>query len=246
MSIQLIGVDCATQPKKTGLARGWWDGACCIVEDVQLGSAETPPAAVISGWMQERPFPTLLAIDAPLGWPLPLSDALHTHRAGDPLPLTPNALFRRETDVVIKRELGKQPLDVGADRIARTAHVALRLLQTVRDHTEAAVPLAWEPGSPVQSAAIEVYPAGTLIAHGIASRGYKKPDAVEKRASILAHLPEYLTPPQDTSVLLATDDALDALLCVLAGIDFLRGEVIRPTPTPRIHREGWIWVKSAD
>src|SRR5437016_7332440 len=41
-------------------------------------------------------------------------------------------MFRRVTDDVIYERLGKRPLDVGADRIARTAHAALRFLEELR------------------------------------------------------------------------------------------------------------------
>jgi hypothetical protein len=61
------------------------------------------------------------AIDAPLGWPKPLAETLIDHRAGLPIETPANAMFRRTTDLFIQRKLKKTPLDVGADRIARTA-----------------------------------------------------------------------------------------------------------------------------
>jgi hypothetical protein len=61
------------------------------------------------------------AIDAPLGWPKPLAETLIDHRAGMPIETPANAMFRRTTDLFIQRKLKKTPLDVGADRIARTA-----------------------------------------------------------------------------------------------------------------------------
>jgi predicted nuclease with RNAse H fold len=242
MPLQIIGVDCATQPQKTGLARGYWDGNACVIDQICLGSNVPSRAETIATWMTDSAF-SLLAIDAPLGWPAPMRDALPQHNAGDVLPLTPNGLFRRETDNVIKRELGKQPLDVGADRIARTAHVALRLLQDVRDLTRQSIPLGWKPGALRQSAAIEVYPAGTLLAHAIESSGYKRSDGEEARQSILDQLPATICLEGDNTLLLQNDDALDALLCILAGVDYLRGDVIRPKNLPLARREGWIWVK---
>jgi len=49
--------------------------------------------------------------------------------------------------------------------------------------------------------------------------------------------------PQDTSLMEGNGDALDAALCVLAGVDFLRGEVLEPIEIPVVKREGWIWVR---
>jgi hypothetical protein len=47
---------------------------------------------------------------------------LTNHRAGQSIEVSPNEFLRRETDRSIHRRLGKRLLDVGADRIARTAH----------------------------------------------------------------------------------------------------------------------------
>jgi hypothetical protein len=41
-------------------------------------------------------------------------------------------MFRRMTDRAIHKNVGRTPLDVGADWIARTAHAALRFLAELR------------------------------------------------------------------------------------------------------------------
>jgi hypothetical protein len=38
--------------------------------------------------------------------------------------------------------------------------------------------------------------------------------------------------------------ALDAVLCVAAGIDFLAGAALGPDDPEVARREGWIWVRS--
>jgi hypothetical protein len=68
---------------------------------------------------------------------------LDTHRAGAAIAISPDAMFRRATDLFIQRELKKTPLDVGADRIARTAYSVLRLLTDLRTKLAAPIPLAW-------------------------------------------------------------------------------------------------------
>lgn len=71
-------------------------------------------------------------------------------------------------------------LDVGADRIARTATAALSLLAQIRVLTKQAIPLAWSPEIAKHSA-IEVYPAGTLTAYGLPNGGYKDKSAEHRR-----------------------------------------------------------------
>jgi hypothetical protein len=43
----------------------------------------------------------------------------------------------------------------------------------------------------------------------------------------------------------APGDALDALLCVVAGLNFMDGAALGPGPDERAvaEREGWIWVR---
>ena len=38
-------------------------------------------------------------------------------------------------------------------------------------------------------------------------------------------------------------DALDAVVCLLAAMDFLGGYALPPDDRDRAEREGWIWVR---
>jgi len=38
-------------------------------------------------------------------------------------------------------------------------------------------------------------------------------------------------------------DILDAIVCVLSGADFLRGQAYFPYDEAEAKKEGWIWVK---
>src|SRR5437899_710638 len=127
MRVTLIGIDCATVDAKVGLALGWYDGDRARVETALLCSRKKSAVATVAGWLRSAGTPALLAIDAPLGWPAPLAIALAKHRAGETIDVEPHAMFRRATDRAISDEVGKTPLDVGADRIARTAHRALKI-----------------------------------------------------------------------------------------------------------------------
>ncbi|MGH9459750.1 MAG: DUF429 domain-containing protein [Vicinamibacteria bacterium] len=141
----------------------------------------------------------------------------------------------------IQRTLGKTPLDVGADRIARTAHAALRLLGEIRKELALPIPLAWSL-PPQGVAAIEVYPAATLLAHAVRASGYKRSTQVEARQEILAALARTMAIRAQASLLETSADALDAVVCLLAAKDFLDGRAVGPTGRELAEIEGWIWA----
>jgi len=243
MHTQIIGIDCATDPAKIGVARGVPRGDHVHVVAAQLVGKGGSASTIVSQWVRAHDGPTLLAVDAPLGWPADLGAALARHRAGQPLPGEANRLFRRHTDRVVHERLGKLPLDVGADRIARTALAALQLLQHVRDACGVAIPLAWSARDVAPVAAIEVYPAGTLTSRGTVSSGYKLAADRAVREAMLDELADELVVGDHRAALLQHADVLDAALCLLAGADFLSGAVIEPENSAEARHEGWIWVR---
>jgi predicted RNase H-like nuclease len=238
----IIGIDCACDSRKTGIAVADYASGRASVRYAATGLSRDELGAMIVE-VVARATTVLLALDAPLGWPAALGDRLASHRAGDPLAGSPDALFRRDTDRFVHRTAGRLPLDVGADRIARTAKAALDLLAEVRTATGQPIPLAWSPELATGAWAIEVYPAATLKVHGARDRGYKLPDAKRERREIVAVLGHLLDLPKDRSPLLGSADALDAVVCVLAAADFLSGRCTAPTDWPTAEREGWIWVR---
>jgi len=206
----LIGIDCATKANKTGLAFGCLVDGKLTVHSAKRGTGEEWESGVdgkVEEWIakgKRQARKVLLALDAPLGWPRPLGDALVPHRArplGDALvphragcafsqpqddspfqrtkkrkTSDADLLFQRATDRVVHDALDIKPLDVGANLIARTAHTALCFLDRLRKETECPIPLAWEPGHASMAcvSAIEVYPAATLKERGLPFEGYKK------------------------------------------------------------------------
>ena len=243
--LQILGVDCATNPRKVGLARASWRNGAVRLVEAELGPRTLRELVQrLGSWLADAPA-TLLALDAPLGWPSPLGAALDRHRAGAPIEQDPHALFRRHTDRFLKQHIGRQPLDVGADRIARTAHAALRLLGDLCDATRQEIPLAWSPKQSSKGAtAIEVYPAATLTVHGLHASNYKKPTQVSRRSAILRALEAHLEVPAELhTVLLKNADVLDAAVCVLAAKDFLAGHAFPPPDPETAELEGWIWVR---
>ena len=195
---------------------------------------------MLARWLAEDPG-ALLALDAPLGWPADLAEALVGHRAGDPIDAPSERLFARATDHEVHARHGRMPLEVGAGWIARTARATLGLLDEVRQATGLPIPLAWSP-DPERAAAIEVYPAATLIAHGHALLGYKVPGS-PARAAVVQDWPDAVVVPSSLDLVALNTDAFDAILCVLAGADFLARAARGPDDVALARREGWIWVR---
>lgn len=249
---RIIGIDCSTNDRETGLALAIRDNDGLRLLDITVGGRHRPAPFVLKEWLTDSEDTALMAIDAPLGWPRPLWTSLESHSAGSAIDTPADDMFRRATDLFVKENI-KKPLDVGADKIARTAHAALRLLGKLRGDLGAAIPLAWSPTDVIDHAAIEVYPAATLIAHGIPPSGrrpsgfslpgYKDKDKVRQRREIVDALRERMTiPERHVEALCRNDDRLDAAVCVLAAQDFLAERAVPPPDRCLAEREGWIWT----
>ena len=248
----LVGVDCAVKPKKMGLAFGHLVDGCVRVDEARCARERTLEG--VAGEIAEvlrNEDRALVALDAPLGWPAEMARRLATHRAGEPIAgLEAHTMFRRTTDRLIAKKLGKTPLDVGADRIARTAFAALELLRHLRAKTDRAILLAWRPRHVEEVEAIEVYPAGTLTGRGISTTGYKAPAGSRERDTIV----EALCEDRDLECsgalkdrMRESDHVLDAVLCLVAAADFVRGErLLEPADEAVARQEGWIWVRAPE
>jgi hypothetical protein len=89
----IIGVDCATDEARVGLAAARFDGSVAEsrerirLTEVVCGGGEESIVETMARWAQAARIdglPVLLALDAPLGWPARLGEVLAGHRAGDP------------------------------------------------------------------------------------------------------------------------------------------------------------------
>jgi hypothetical protein len=240
----IIGVDCAAQDCNTGLALGHFDGHQCKVSKVVHGNSVDTVAGTISEWIPENQ-PTLIAMDAPLGWPAPLGECLHSHKAGEHVAIESDMLFSRITDKIVWKKTRKKPLEIGADKIARAARSALNLLNNLRALTGDPVPLlTTKPIMDGRICAIEVYPAATLTVKGFMQPKYKDKKELQTRRSILNSLDSQLNITADRNLIENSHDVLDAVICVLAGMDFLLRDVIIPSKDDfeYARKEGWIWV----
>lgn len=228
---RIIGIDCAVDPRKTGLVSARIQGDDLLIEQARLASKQHLAADIVVEWISGADE-VLLCLDAPLGWPLALGASMKEHRAGEALSQSANSLFRRQTDDFIHQHLGKRPLDVGADRIARTAKAALDLLNSISSSMNASVTMAWSPSSRAKVSAIEVYPAATRIA-------WRCADGSEAESDLRGH---YRT--KADFGMPESEHIHDALACVVAGKDFLLGRCYPPQDLETAEKEGWIWVAS--
>ncbi|GAB7080347.1 DUF429 domain-containing protein [Megalodesulfovibrio paquesii] len=246
MNTLLLGLDCAASPVRMGCMLARWDGR----QPALLATLTAPSwPELVEGlveWLRLSPAPALLCMDAPLGWPQSMGPRLTGHHAGQGLCLPADALFSRLTDRRIAQRLGKRPMEVGANYIARAALAAVNLLERLRQASGLPLPLGWTPGRLEKSCALEIYPAGVLACRGLLRPGYKKTAA--DRAAMVGILERLMDLPQGIrEACLGSEHLLDAALCCLGGADYLQG--LTPGPRPEeletARKEGWIWVRDA-
>ena len=270
---RVVGISLSTVSSRVGIAEALCLGDKVHVERYLSGLAWPRIVDLVAQMTSSKP-PTLIAIAAPLGWPIAMVDGLWEHEAGKLLPgmaglsyrlheyddnedeprsrhpdystldeaLTKrrNLFFRRRTEIGIRKNLpsdgsypfGPPGLDVGSDKSARTGYMGLLLLDWIRTTANLEIPLAWSLGVVNQTSVIEVNARATCAGHG-AVYGSR-----EMR---------WLTVDIDAVVesdLFLGDQLPDAIVCVQAAADFLRGEAVPPQGKSAITRkEGWIWTK---
>lgn len=287
-AVWLIGWDAAVDPRNTALTLVRWSGGggaaggqshgstsgssgsrlpgeLLVTGELQIEAHVAPRdhqelLSTVSGWAQgDRP--TLLCVDSPLGWPERMAGALAAHLAGAGLGESADQLFRRLTDIDVRRRVGKTPLDVGADRIARTALATLNTISSVRERVAHAieVPITIrDPRSePQRTLLLESYPAGWFASEGIVTRGYRPVGGRDQRWQLLEQVEQRLRATGigltyaagvDRDQFTPRADDLDALVCTLNGVDYLLGRCPAPTIDQRqiARREGWIWCKNRE
>ena len=249
--LRLIGVDwAASDEAKRGLALAELDarGDLTLLE-VGSGTRERRATERIAAWLspEQAPGEVVVGIDAPLGWPRVFAAGIATHRAGESLGAQTHAaeFFDRVADRHVHRVYGKKPLEVGADRIARTAFSALALVAELRRHRPLA--MGWAPPTKGEAVVIEVYPAATLrTLVGGRTPPYKKIEQVAARTALAAVLAEHVTmSSKQRALAVSSDHLLDAIACTVAAADFVTGRAQGPTPelADLARQEGWIWIR---
>ncbi|MDC0674157.1 DUF429 domain-containing protein [Nannocystis radixulma] len=230
--MQSLGVDLASQPKKTGVAQISWSPGKAVVTEVRCGAADDDLVALARD-------AGAIGIDAPFGWPRRFLEFVSAHH-GSTLPPTPwsdphrDALRFRLTDHKVRAHTGRWPLSVSSDLIGvpamRCATLLVRL--GVRDRAG-------------DGRVFEVYPAAALASWGLPVASYKddrRPARVALLAALTHAAPWLELPPPLQARCEASDDCLDALLAALIA----RAAALGLTALPRdeelaqAREEGWI------
>jgi predicted nuclease with RNAse H fold len=233
--MRVLGIDLASLPDKTaGCLLEWNTGSGALAELAKpLDDRRVTELARSAD---------VVAIDAPLGWPIPFVGAVSSHARGDDWPnSTVRELSYRRTDMWVRSQVGRWPLSVSADRIGIVAFRAARLHQLLRPDTP-----RLNDGS---DGVIEVYPAAALHRWGLPRRGYKRPEGRSERVKIMEGLPRIANVDlgRHEADLIESDDCLDALVAALVGVAKYLGHV-DPPPTEyeeAARIEGWIWLPTA-
>ncbi|MCK5152834.1 MAG: DUF429 domain-containing protein [Spirochaetales bacterium] len=259
----IIGVDSAVQPVNNGLTLGSYNSKSFKILDKwdrtgNKNDLEQNMIETLISWI-EREKQVLLCIDSPLGWPSLFGKALSGHLAGKSIEIDTSLslkdemdnFFKRKTDIDIAKRYKKIPLEVSADRIARTAFSTLKRIGILNTKIKPSQPidLLWNNNFQEKTefkGMIEVYPAVTLLSQNLNIRGYKKTDSIHIRKNLLNNLKgkynihESIQDFDFTTV----DHDFDSLVCCLAGIDFIEGRC-KPADIENdiLKTEGWIWAK---
>lgn len=260
-----MGIDLASQPKKTAVCILRWSGGPPTVVALDRGHAEDG-TELHTKWLSTTAYGirgdfgapiTKVGIDAPFGWPAPFMDAIAAYRERPAWPTgLDNALDQcrlRETDRAVHRRAGKWPLSVTSDKIALPAMRCASLLTDIAEH--AGSDAVQRDGSGL---CCEVYPDPALRSwtdghpEGLASRqSYKGSEQGDKRVALLRALTARVR-VEDPAHLLdrvgSEDDYLDALICALVARAAELGQTYLPeTEAERgcALVEGWIHLPDA-
>ena len=234
-----LGVDLASQPKRTATCLIRWDRGSARVETLSLGATDADLHELFG-------HADKIGIDAPFGWPASFTRAVAAYSAKMIWPSAdvPQLRFRR-TDEFVRERLGRWPLSVSSDLIAVPAMRAVRLLAE-----------ATATGDAIDRSGggrfVEVYPAAALHVWGFPSRGYKRTKGATVRARLVSDLAEqtadWLTlSEEDRASCTASDDMLDALVAALVARAAATGrcEPISPSDRQLAREEGWIALPQA-
>ncbi len=226
--MRTLGIDLASQPKKTAAASIEWDAE---IAQVRLARARLRDAELL----ELAASHDHVGIDSPFGWPRPFVEFVQAHR-GAALPehdwadALSRSLRLRTTDLRVHERSGKYPLSVSSDMVALIAMRCATLLAKlgVTDRSGA-------------GKVVEVYPGASLRVWQLAGK-IKASDA-ELLARLLARTSEWLR--WDDAALAAchaSRDCFDAVVASLITRAAALGLTHPPSPdeVELAREEGWI------
>lgn len=244
--MRALGIDLASEPRRTGFAVVRWTGSSAVVEDVDVGADDEKLLAI-----HARVDAT--GIDAPFGWSRDFVELVSVHRRGGGAAAPSwhteyrDRLRFRVTDRVVRQHLGRWPLSGSSDLLAVPLFRCLGLLarMDVRDRSG-------------DGRVFETYPAVALRLWGLNGRGYKGSKKRARLKSLVGALrgrtPWLKLTRAQVTRLETCDDAFDALVAALvARVAWLDGRggrrlTLRPDASQREagRDEGWIVLPTPD
>ena len=226
-----LGIDLSSQPTNTAASVIDWEDGRAIARPPCLHCTDEDLLLLIDG-------ADATGIDAPFGWPIEFVAAVNNWPHDTWSQAGRDRLRFRETDRDVRTMQSVWPLSVSTDTIALPAMRAMSLLKKcgVTDRSG-------------DGKFFEVYPAASLRAWSMTSRGYKeakKPECIDARHRMLASLRvamPWLVAPDDYA---EDADALDSLVAALTARAASQGRTIQPgsSQIDAAKCEGWIHIPS--
>jgi hypothetical protein len=240
--MQTLGIDLASDVANTAYCVLEWAGATAEVRELGVGKESHRPADD-DGLLELHGQADVTGIDCPFGWPTAFLAFLCavSRPTGEPLPewseRQRDDLRFRSTDLRVHGLTGRWPLSVSSDLIAVAALRCQGLLTRmgVTDRSG-------------DGRVYEVYPAVALKQWGFPSTGYKKVKGKPMREKLVGNLlakARWLRAGENhRRTLVASDDALDALIASLNARAARLGLTLSPEPDEHRDavREGWIAI----
>jgi predicted nuclease with RNAse H fold len=226
-----LGIDLSSQPANTAASVIDWANGNAVARPPRLHCSDGDLSQLIDS-------ADAIGIDAPFGWPMEFVAAANDWPHDTWSQEGRDRLRFRETDRFVRATQSVWPLSVSTDTIALPAMRAMSLLKK-HDVTDRSG----------DGRFFEVYPAASLRAWTMTSRGYKeakKAECIDARHRILASLRiamPWLVAPDDYA---EDSDSLDSLVAALTARSAAQGRTLLPNPSQKAvaKREGWIHIPS--
>jgi predicted RNase H-like nuclease len=268
--MKIIGFDCAAQMDKVGITYSEFTANKWKIEKI-LPKANYDKFLKKIEYFKEREEEVLLCFDTPLGYPQKMVAYLNKLTAGKAdlgnefnYDDHSREYFRRRTDILVKNELGITPLEIGADKLARSTLRTFEIINRINKILNGELSLAWDNKNLSQYSMIEVYPKATLV--GLKKfAGYqfpvgrkKKPKQknymsfkkdIDAKKKVLKIILKECTNPEDIDIPEKIkpkfEHGFDSLICAFTGKKFIDGKLNSPSDfgLDNDMKEGWIWTK---
>ena len=222
-----LGIDLSSMRENTSACALRWTGKRAVAQRPETQCDDACLDALIAR-------ANVVGIDAPFGWPTEFTEAVREWKFSSWGEDTRDRLRFRETDRFVQELLRLTPLSVSSDRIALPAMRAMALLKRHGVTNRSG-----------DGKFFEVYPAGSLKAWGLESKGYKDAkDGKAARFTILRALRKHMPWLEAADFFAEDSNDLDGLIAAISAREAALGRTRKPEAglPPMARKEGWIHV----